>query len=84
MIIRKTKINWVIEDTSVIAFDKWQATVYHCYGTPDKEGLEEMKKIIIASKKDDYNSWVDVIDLAQKKGLIGYGTRHRPEWAYES
>lgn len=79
-IIRKTKIGWVITDTTLTAFDKLQATVYHAFETPNKKPLEEMRIEIENSAPDEYNSWVDVIGLATRKGLRGYGTRLQERW----
>lgn len=82
--IRKTKVNWLVSDTSLIAFDRIQATVYHAYDTPNKQPLDEMKKIILQSGANEYNTWADVIDLAIKKGIRGYGIRLKREWFTES
>lgn len=83
-IVRKSKLNWLVTDTSLIAFDRIQATVYHAYDTPNKQPLEIMKKTILRSRSDEYNSWVDGVSLAIKQGIRGYGTRVRREWFAES
>lgn len=74
MIVRKSKINWLLSPEIIVAFDKIQATGYNVYENP-KQSLEEMKIIILQSKPDEYNNWVDVVELAIKKGMRGYGTR---------
>lgn len=79
-IIRKTKINWLITDATIVAFDKWQATLYHVYDTPNKQPLEEMKKEILKSDPCELNSWVEAINLSLKKGLRGYGTKLKEQW----
>ena len=76
-IIRKSKIGWVIRDNSVIAFDRLQATIYHSWGALTKLPLISMKDEIRKSTPDELNSWVDVIELAQRKGLIGNGCQFR-------
>ena len=77
-IIEKTKITWLIADTSITAFDNLQATMYSVYGSSDKESFENMKVLVECSTPEEYNNWVDIIELAQKMGVIGYGTR-RPK-----
>lgn len=82
--VRKTKVNWLVSDTTLIAFDKFQATIYHAYDNPNKQPLEEMKKRVLLSEREELNSWVDVINLAVEKGMKGYGTKLRREWFAES
>lgn len=83
-IIRKSKIGWVITHDTIIAFDKLQATLYHVFESSNKKPLMEMRRAILRSDANELNTWVDVIMLAQKNGLIGYGTRIRQEWFDES
>lgn len=83
-ILRKSKIGWVLTPTSIIAFDKIQATIYHAYGMPTRQPISAMRKTLLKSKPEEYNSWVDVIGLARKQGVIGYGTRLKDEWFIES
>lgn len=84
MIIRKSKIGWVLTTDTITAFDKIQATVYHTYDLTNRQPFDKMKRIVRKSQPNEYNSWVDVLDLAMKHGLRGYGTRVREEWFYES
>ena len=79
-IIRKSKIGWVLTDDTVTAFDKWQATIYHLYESSTKQPIESLKRDIRKSAPEELNTWVDVLDLASKKGLRGYATRIRSEW----
>lgn len=79
-VIRKTRINWVLSDTAIIAFDNLQATCYNIFNGQNKRHFADMTDIILSSDDTDYNSWVDVICLAQDMGMIGYGTRIRQEW----
>lgn len=83
-ILRKSKISWVVSDSSVVAFDKWQATIYHTFGAPTKQSIGLMGERILSSKPDEYNNWVEVISLAQSQGVSGYATRIRKEWLEES
>lgn len=83
-IIKKRCLNWLVSDNSLIAFDRLQATIYHSFDMPNKQPLEEMRDSVLNSKKDEYGTWADVIDLAMKKGMHGYGTRLRDEWFGES
>lgn len=78
--IQKTRIGWVLAEDYVIAFDKWQATIYNAYGAIGRVLVEEMKNQIVKSKPDELNSWVDVIELAQHMGIKGYGTVLKPKW----
>lgn len=80
IIIRKSKISWVIKDVSLVAFDRHQATAYHAFMASTRQPISRMKKKILNSKPDEYNSWVDVIQLATDAGVIGYGTKLRKEW----
>lgn len=79
-IIRKSKVSWVITDTTLTAFDQIQATVYHAFETPNKRPLDEMRYEVEHSTPDELNSWADVISLALNKGLRGYGTKLQHEW----
>lgn len=79
-IIRKTKISWVINEESLIAFDKLQATCYNSYMYADKQPFLNMKQTVLDSRPEELNSWVDVISLAQKYKILGYGTRIKQEW----
>lgn len=83
-IIRKSKIGWVVTSNTIIAFDRIQATLYHVFESANKKPLIDMRKEVLRSKPDELNTWVDVISLAQGKGLVGYGTRLRREWFEES
>ena len=74
-IIRKSKLGWVLTDETITVFDRLQATIYYSYDLTNKHPFEVMKKKILNSKPEEYNSWVDVIDLAVKQGINGYGTR---------
>ena len=74
-IIRKSKIGWVLTDDSIIAFDTLQATVYHVYDLTNRQPFDIMKTTIEKSAPDEYNSWVDILDLAVRQGVRGYGTR---------
>lgn len=68
----------------MIAFDKLQATLYHTYELTNRQPFDIMRMKIMKSKPEEYNSWVDVIDLAVKQGVRGYGTKVRSEWFTES
>ena len=84
-IIRKTKINWILTESTIIAFDSIQATIYYSFDVINKQfQFDEMRRIIRRSKPDELNSWVDVLVLAQEKGIRGYGTRLKQEWFEES
>lgn len=74
-IIRKSKIGWVLDDDTITAFDKIQATVYHTYELTNRQPFDKMKLAIESSSPEEYNSWVDVLDLAVKHGVRGYGTK---------
>lgn len=79
-ILRKTKISWAIYENSIIVFDKMQATCYLDINAKSRKSFDEFKEILLNSSPDEYGNWVDAICLAQKKGMMGYGTVHRPEW----
>ena len=74
-IIRKSKLGWVLTDDTITVFDKIQATVYHTYELTNRNPFDVMRTKIEHSKPDEYNSWVDAVDLAVKQGLRGYGTK---------
>ena len=74
-IIRKSKLGWLLTDDSITVFDRIQATVYHTYDLTNRQPFDRMIQIISKSKPDEYNSWVDVIGLAVKQGVRGYGTK---------
>lgn len=74
-IIRKSKLGWVLTDDSITVFDRLQATIYHTYDLTNRQPFDVMKNKVLKSKPDEYNSWVDVLDLAVKQGIRGYGTR---------
>lgn len=79
-IIRKSKIGWVLSDDNIVAFDKLQATIYHTYELTNRQPFDRMKLKIMMSGPEEYNSWVDVLDLAVEEGIRGYGTRLKQEW----
>lgn len=79
-IIRKTKIGWVVNDNTVIAFDKNQATCYHIYNAPSHKNFEMLQERVLLSNDNELNSWVDVICLSQEMEIIGYATRIKREW----
>lgn len=79
-IVKKGKIGWVISDNSVVAFDKFQATCYHIYNSPNKSSLESLKWKLKNSPDDMYGNWVDAIELTQALGIVGYGTRVKNDW----
>lgn len=79
-IIRKSKIGWVLSEDSIVAFDRIQATIYHTYELTNRQPFDRMKLKIMMSGPEEYNSWVDVLDLAVKEGIRGYGTRLKQEW----
>lgn len=83
-ILRKSRINWLIQENSMVAFDTIQATTYHVYELTNRQPFDEMKKIIENSSPAEFNNWVDIIDLSIKSGVKGYGTRLRQEWFEES
>lgn len=80
IIIRKTKINWLLQDNCIIAFDKLQATCYNILNGQNKKNFDLMTNLLAKSSPDEYNNWVDAICLAQDMEMIGYGTRVRQEW----
>lgn len=77
--IKKTKINWLIKDDSVIVFDKYQATCYIDMSARNRTKFDEFKNELL-NNNEEYNGWVDIMCLAQEKGIIGYGTRVKKEW----
>lgn len=79
-IIKRGKIFWLIAQESVVAFDRRQATIYQLYGYPNKKPLELMKQTIRNSKPHELGTWVDVIGLATKTKIRGYGTKLQAEW----
>lgn len=84
MIIRKSKIGWVLTEDTITAFDKFQATVYHVYELTNRQPFDRMKMVIYNSKPEELNSWVDVINLSIQYGVRGYGGRTKQEWFEES
>lgn len=74
-IIRKSKLGWVLTDDTITVFDRIQATVYHTYELTNRNPFDVMRMKIEKSKPNEYNSWVDAVDLAVKQGLRGYGTK---------
>lgn len=75
--IQRGKLHWLIRRSSVIVHDDFQATIYHSYGMPAKGAIAELKQKVIKSNDNELSSWVDVIELTQSLGLIGYGTTLR-------
>ena len=82
-LISRGKLNWLLRDSSVVVFDNFQATIYHNYGALTKTPIGELKKRVIESKENELTSWVDVIELTQSLGIIGYGTSFRESWLKE-
>ena len=80
MIIRKSKISWLITKNSITAFDRLQATSYNVYELTNRQPFDVMRMKIKNSQPYEYNSWVDILDLAVKQGIKGYGTRLKEEW----
>ena len=78
--IKKSKLSWVLSDTYIAVFDKWQATIYTRYSSCGVKGLGQMRTLVLNSKPAELNSWSDVLDLAMKNNLVGHGTRIRDEW----
>lgn len=83
-IIRKSKIGWVLTQDTMTAFDNLQATLYHVYDLTNRGPFDKMKMKVLYSQPEEYNSWVDVLDLAVKCNMRGYSTRVRREWFNES
>lgn len=79
ILIKKSKICWYITANSAVAFDNIQATSYNAFGAINGP-IHEMVRRVKESRPDEYNSWADIVDLATKVGIIGYGTRVKPEW----
>ena len=79
-IIKKSKIIWIINSESIIAADKLQATCYNSFMAADKQPFMKMREKVLWSKENELNSWIEVIGLAQKYGIIGYGTRVKKDW----
>lgn len=79
-VIQRGKITYYVGDTSVLVnLGGSQYVSYNPYNSPNKSGLSEFRKKILASKENQYDNVVDQIDLAQKCKVIGASTR-RPEW----
>lgn len=78
--IQKSKIRWIITDDYVVALGSLQATIYYVYDLTNRIPFDRMKKKIIKSKPEEYNTWTDVIDLATKHGIIGHNAKFRQEW----
>ena len=67
-------------DNSITAFDTLQATTYNVYELTNRQPFDVMKMKIMDSAPEELNSWVDILDLAMKQGVKGYGTRLKKEW----
>lgn len=78
--IKKSKIKWILTDDFIVALDKLQATIYYTYDLTNRGPFDKMRRRILKSKPNEYNSWVDILDLASKYGLVGHGAKIRKEW----
>lgn len=74
------KITYYITDSSVVvSVGGHQYVSYNVYNSPNKSGLSEFKKRILASKQNQFDNVVEQMDLAQKCKIIGSGIS-KPIW----
>lgn len=78
-IIHRGRISWALSDNSITAFDNLQATIYDRFGASSDVAIEYMKFRVRHSKENELNSWVDVIELANRCGVVGRGTSIKPK-----
>lgn len=78
--IKKSKIRWVLSDDYIVALGKLQATIYYTYDLTNRVPFDVMRKRVLRSKPEEYNSWADIIELATKHGVVGHGAKIRKEW----
>lgn len=78
--IKKSKIKWILSDDYIVALGKLQATIYYTYDLTNRVPFDKMRRKVLKSKPDEYNTWADVLDLASKHGIIGHGAKIRQEW----
>jgi len=76
--IKRQKITWIIEDSRIVACNKYQATSYNLLGSNSKKDLFSMKDELL--KIDVGNNWVEVLELSAKHHLTGVSTRVNKEW----
>lgn len=76
--IKKQKIDWIIEEKRIIAFDSLQATSYSLVNDNLKKDLNSLKQELINS--DSGNTWVEVVSLAYKYHLTGVAIKKDERW----
>lgn len=81
--VKRGKITYYITETSVVvSVGASQYVSYNIYNNTNKAGLSEFKKLILASKEDEYGNVIDKIGLTQRCKIIGSGTS-KPSWIKE-
>ena len=78
--IHKQKLHFLFKQDGVIIFDKLQATSFNCYGNTNRQSLDTFMRTLQNADEDEYDSWLDVLDLSSKLGVIGDGTRLQQQW----
>lgn len=82
-IVKRGKLTYYLSDTSIVVdVGGYQFISYNIYNSPNRSGLSEFKRVLLASKDTEYGNVVDQMDLAQKCKLIGTGTT-KPDWGEE-
>lgn len=79
-IIHKQKLHFLFKQDGVVIFDKLQATSFNCYGNTNRQSLDTFMRTLRNSNKDEYDSWLDVLDLSSRLGVIGNGARLQQQW----
>lgn len=78
-ILKRGKIIYILNQEDIIAyvgFDQWLS--YNKYMNWNRQGISQMRSILLKSKEDEYASPSELLSLAATCNLIGTSTR-RPE-----
>lgn len=75
ILLRRGRLNILIQDEKIIVFDKLQATIYAPYFSPNNHLFNQMRDFLLTSEPTEYHSWVDILELAQVCRVAGHGTQ---------
>lgn len=78
-LIQRGRLTYYITDSAVVVHAGSQYISYNIYSSPSRSDLGVFKKKIKASKKEQYTTVVDLMDLAQRCKVIGVGVQ-KPGW----
>lgn len=73
--LKRGKINWLVREDCLIAFDRIQATCYSAYWSNSDNLFFAMRRKLLNSKESEYGDWIEAVSLAIKYKVKGQGTR---------